>query len=60
MPNKRSIIVVEPDRDRALMIVDSLSEAGDNEIHVISEVSSLARRISERQPDVVIVDIIQK
>lgn len=39
------------------MIVDSLRDAGDNDIHVISEVSGLARRISERQPDVVIVDI---
>lgn len=57
MSGKLSIIVVEPDRDRALMIVDSLREAGDNDIHVISEVSSLARRISERAPDVVIVDL---
>ena len=57
MSNKLSIIVVEPDRDRALMIVDSLREAGDNEIHVISEASSLARRISEHAPDVVIVDL---
>lgn len=57
MTSRLSIIVVEPDRDRALMIVDSLQEAGDNDIHVISEVSSLARRISERQPDIVIVDL---
>ncbi len=57
MSEPLSIIVVEPDRERALMIVDSLAEAGDNDIHVISEVSSLARRISERQPDVVIVDV---
>ncbi len=39
------------------MIVDSLQEAGDNDIHVISEVSSLARRISEHAPDMVIVDL---
>lgn len=57
MSSKLSIIVVEPDRERALMIVDSLREAGDNDIHVISEVSGLARRISERTPDVVIVDL---
>lgn len=57
MSGKLSIIVVEQDRDRALMIVDSLQEAGDNEIYVISEVSSLARRISERAPDIVIVDL---
>lgn len=52
-----SIVVVEQDRDRALMIVDSLNSAGDNDIFVISEVSGLARRLAERNPDVVIVDI---
>ncbi|MEL6644225.1 MAG: ANTAR domain-containing protein [Pseudomonadota bacterium] len=52
-----SIVVVEPDRDRALMIVDSLNEAGENDIHVISEVSGLARSLSQRNPDVVIVDL---
>ena len=57
MSAKLSIIVVEQNRDRALMIVDSLKEAGDNDIHVISEFSSLARRISERAPDIVIVDL---
>ena len=57
MKDRLSIIVVEPDRDRALLIVDSLAAAGDNDIHVISEISSLARRISERAPDVVIVDL---
>lgn len=57
MGERLSIIVVEQDRERALMIVDSLREAGDNDIAVIGEVGSLARRISEHQPDVVIVDL---
>lgn len=57
MSEKLSIIVVEQDRDRALLIVDCLREAGDNDIQVISEVSSLARRISERNPDVVLIDL---
>lgn len=57
MSEKLSIIVVEQDRDRAMLIVDCLREAGDNEIQVISEVSSLARRISERNPDVVLIDL---
>lgn len=57
MADRLSIIVVEQDRDRALLIVDSLREAGDNEIQVISEVSSLARRIAERKPDVVLIDL---
>ena len=57
MSKQLSIIVVEPDRDRALMIVDSLQEAGDNKIRVISEISSLSRQIVELQPDIVIVDL---
>lgn len=39
------------------MIVESLSAAGDNDIFVISDVTALARRISERNPDIVIVDL---
>ncbi|KIT15050.1 putative transcriptional regulatory protein pdtaR [Jannaschia aquimarina] len=39
------------------MIVDSLREAGDDRITVISEISSLSRRITEQAPDIVIVDI---
>jgi len=57
MSEKLSVVVVESDRDRALLIVDSLRGAGDHEIHVVSEVTSLARRISEHNPDVVLVDI---
>ncbi|MFQ6548648.1 ANTAR domain-containing response regulator [Aestuariibius sp. 2305UL40-4] len=57
MSKPLSIIVAEPDRDRALMIVDSLREAGDNDIRVISEISGLSRQITEIQPDIVIVDI---
>ncbi|MGH1451615.1 MAG: ANTAR domain-containing response regulator [Paracoccaceae bacterium] len=57
MSNRLSIVVVEKDRDRALLIVDSLRDAGDFDIHVIAEATGLARRISERQPDVVLIDI---
>ena len=39
------------------MIVDSLKASGDHDIQVISEVSSLARRIREFDPDVVLVDV---
>lgn len=57
MTDKLSIVVVEANRDRALLIVDSLREAGDFDVSVISEVSGLGRRISDRNPDVVLVDI---
>ena len=57
MPDKLSIVVVESDRERALLIVDSLRETGDYDIFVLSEVTGLARRIQERNPDLVLVDI---
>lgn len=52
-----SIIVVEKDRDRALLIVDSLRSAGDHDIHVIADETGLARKIAERNPDVVLIDV---
>ncbi|MCV2882730.1 ANTAR domain-containing response regulator [Actibacterium sp. XHP0104] len=57
MSGAMSIIVVEPDRDRALQIVDSLREAGDYDIHVIAEATGLARQIQRRNPDVVLIDL---
>lgn len=51
------ILIVEPDRDKALLMVDSLQEAGTYDISLISEMSGLSRRVSERDPDMVIIDI---
>ena len=57
MQDKLSIIVVEPSRDRAMLIIDSLSEAGDYDIHLISEPAGLARQIKTHQPDIVLIDV---
>ena len=57
MPNRLTILVVEPDRQRAMLVVDGLKDVGENEVHVISEVSALSRKIAQHAPDVVIVDI---
>lgn len=57
MNDRLSIVVVEKDPDRARLIMKSLGEAGDHDVFVLSEESGLARRISERDPDVVLVDI---
>lgn len=57
MPSRLSIIVVEKDRDRALQIVDSLNSSGDYDISVIAEESGLSRRIAQRDPDVVLIDM---
>ncbi|MEZ5673867.1 MAG: ANTAR domain-containing protein [Thalassovita sp.] len=57
MTDTLSIIIVEPDQDRALPIVDSLRAAGSFDIHVISDPTWLARQIEERRPDVVLIDL---
>ncbi len=57
MQTPLSIVVVEQDRDRALLIVDSLRESGEHDIFVVSEETTLARRIKERNPDIVLVDM---
>ncbi|MEM1237043.1 MAG: ANTAR domain-containing protein [Pseudomonadota bacterium] len=57
MTDDLSIIVVEPDRDRALQIVDSLTAAGYSRIQAISEPSSLRRQIASFEPDLVLIDM---
>ena len=52
-----TIIVVEEDRDRAIAIVDALQMSGNYDVHVIGNVSGLARRIAALVPDVVLIDI---
>ena len=57
MSERLKIIVVEPDRERALQIVDSLNQAGDFHIRILSEPTSLATNVREQAPDVVLIDI---
>ena len=57
MTERLSIIVVEKDRERALLIVDALAELGDYDIQVIAEETGLARRVAERRPDLVLIDL---
>lgn len=57
MSQKLSIVVVEKDRERAHLIVDSLRDAGDHDIVVLAERTGLARSIAERNPDLVLIDI---
>ena len=57
MTAKLSIAVVEQDRERALMIVDGLRDAGDYEVTVIGDVTGVARRLAVLAPDVVLIDL---
>lgn len=56
MFKRMSIVVVEKDRERAAMIADGLKSAGDLDVHVIADEIGLARRIAERNPDLVLID----
>ncbi|MEO1494269.1 MAG: ANTAR domain-containing protein [Pseudomonadota bacterium] len=51
------VAVVEADRDRALMIVDGLREAGDYDVTVIGDATGLARRLEALAPDLVLIDL---
>ncbi|MEO1611032.1 MAG: ANTAR domain-containing protein [Pseudomonadota bacterium] len=57
MSEKLKVIVVEADRDRAMMIVDGLVEDGGCDVEVIGDGAALARRVADTQPDVVLIDL---
>ncbi len=51
------IAVIDPDRERARLIVDGLRDAGEYEITVIGDETGLAKRLAEIDPDVVLIDL---
>ncbi|MEP2530172.1 ANTAR domain-containing protein [Shimia sp.] len=57
MSAKLTILVVEPDKDRARAIIDSLTETGDHHIMVLAGHTCLARSAAELNPDIVLVDV---
>lgn len=57
MEKRLSIVIVEMNPERALMISEALAESGAHDIVVLNEERGLARRIAERRPDLVLIDI---
>lgn len=55
MEKRLSIVIVEKGPERARMIAEALGEAG--EVTVLQEERGLARRIAERNPDLVLIDL---
>lgn len=51
------IAVIDPDRERARLIVDGLRETGDYEITVLGDETGIAKRLAAIDPDVVLVDL---
>ena len=52
-----TVVVVEADAARARLIIDGLREAGDVDVRVIAERTTLARRIADAAPDLVLIDM---
>lgn len=57
MAKTLTIVVVEEDRDRAIAIVDALTDQGETDVHVIGDVSGLSRKVAALHPDIVLIDI---
>lgn len=57
MSDRLSIVVLEQNPERARLIADSLEAACVCDVHVLSDVTGIARQIQMRQPDVVLIDI---
>lgn len=57
MDTPLSIVIVEKDPERAQVIVEGLRAIGAPQIAVFPDGPGLARRIAERNPDLVLIDI---
>ncbi|MEC7761868.1 MAG: ANTAR domain-containing protein [Pseudomonadota bacterium] len=57
MKDKLSVVIVEKNRERGILIEESLRVAGDFDVTVVAETNDLAGKIKDLKPDVVLVDI---
>ena len=55
MPKKLSILVVECAPKRARQVADTLRRLGEFEVDTISSSKGLARRVTSRDPDLVVI-----
>ena len=51
------ILVLEPDQSRATAIKDALTEGGWSDVTVLPEMTGLAKRLQEINPDIVLIDL---
>jgi response regulator NasT len=57
MPKPLRILVLEPDHTRATAIKDALTEGGWSDVTILPEMLCLARRLTEINPDIVLIDL---
>jgi response regulator NasT len=56
-PAPLSIVVIDENRIRSAVIEEGLREAGHGRITLIHDMSGIARRIAEIEPDVIVIDL---
>lgn len=55
--NPLRILIIDESRIRATIIEEGLREAGHGEVTVIHDMTGIARRITEIEPDVIVIDL---
>lgn len=55
--NSLNVLVIDENRIRASIIEDGLREAGYDRVTIIDDMNGLARRITEINPDVIVIDL---
>ncbi|APO78494.1 response regulator ANTAR domain-containing protein (plasmid) [Rhizobium etli 8C-3] len=55
--NSLNVLVIDENRIRASIIEDGLLEAGYDRVTIIDDMNGLARRITEINPDVIVIDL---
>jgi two-component system, response regulator / RNA-binding antiterminator len=56
-PPLLKILVIDENRIRAAIIEDGLRDAGHSAVTVVHDVTGIARRIAEIEPDVIVIDL---
>ena len=51
------ILVVEPDPERVLGIIQALTDAGWSDVKALAQISGLNRTVNEFAPDIVLIDL---
>ncbi len=56
-PNSLNVLVIDENRIRASIIEEGLRDAGYDSVTIIADMTGLARRITEINPDVIVIDL---
>ena len=56
-PSSLNVLVIDENRIRASVIEDGLRDAGYVQVTIIADMNGLARRITEIDPDVIVIDL---